>query len=107
MDKSADEIVLAEARATAHGVGPRSPKLRMFGMPKSDGWPIERVVNLMAGTVVIVTLSLGCELSKRWRLITGFVDVNLIMDATVGWCPSSVILHHLRVPTAAERGKAS
>ncbi len=45
----------------------------------------------------------GCERSKRWRLLTGFVGVNLIMDAVVGWCPSSVVLHRLGVPTAAER----
>ncbi|MDA8076235.1 MAG: DUF2892 domain-containing protein [Actinomycetota bacterium] len=75
----------------------------MFDMPKPQGWTIERVVNLMAGAVVLVTLILGCERSKRWRLLTGFVGVNLIMDAAVGWCPSSVVLHHLGVPTAAER----
>lgn len=44
----------------------------MFGMPKPQGWTIERVVNLMAGGVVVTTLILGCERSKRWRLLTGF-----------------------------------
>lgn len=75
----------------------------MFDMPKPQGWTIERVISLMAGALVVVTLILGCERSKHWRFLTGFVGVNLIMDALVGWCPSSVVLHHLGVPTAAER----
>lgn len=81
----------------------RSLQIGMFDMPKPEGWTIERMISLMAGAVVLITLVLGRERSKRWRLLTGFVGGNLIMDATVGWCPSSVILHHLGVPTAAER----
>ncbi|MGC9220488.1 MAG: YgaP family membrane protein, partial [Solirubrobacteraceae bacterium] len=81
----------------------RSLQTGMFDMPKPQGWTIERVVSLMAGVVVLATLTLGRERSGRWRLLTGFVGANLVMDATVGWCPSSVILHHLGVPTAAER----
>lgn len=75
----------------------------MFDMPKPQGWTIERVISLMAGGMVAVTLILGRKRSRRWRLLTGFVGINLIMDAVVGWCPSSVLLHHLGVPTAAER----
>jgi len=81
----------------------RSIETGMFGMPEPQGWTIERVVNPMAGGVVIATLVLGCERSKRWRLLSGFVGANLVMDAVVGWCPSSVVLHRLGVPTAAER----
>lgn len=81
----------------------RSLQTGMFDMPKREGWTIERVISLMAGAVVLTTLILGRERSKRWRLLTGFVGVNLIMDAAVVWCPSSVVLHHLGVPTAAER----
>jgi hypothetical protein len=61
------------------------------------------VVDLWAGGVVVATLILGCERSRRWRLLTGFVGVDPIMDAVVDWCPSSVVLHHLGVPAAAER----
>lgn len=85
----------------------RSLQTGMFDMPKPQGWTIERVISLMAGAVVLVTLILGRESSRRWRLLTGFVGVNLIMDAIVGWCPSSVVLHHLGVPTAAERALAN
>lgn len=75
-----------------------------FGMPKPQGWTIERVVNLMAGGVVLITLALGREHSSRWRVLTGFVGGNLLLEAAVGWCPTSVLLHRLGIPTRAERG---
>lgn len=90
-------------RSTEEEPGTRTLQTGMFDMPKPQGWTIERVVNLMAGGVVLVTLALGRERTRRWRLLTGFVGINLVMDAAVGWCPSSVVLHHLGVPTAAER----
>jgi hypothetical protein len=77
-----------------------------FGMPKPQGWTIERLVNLMAGTMVLTTLALGRKVSSRWRILTGFVGANLLLDAAVGWCPTSVLLHHLGIPTAAERAQA-
>lgn len=72
-------------------------------MPRPQGWTIERVVSLMAGSMILITLTLGRTRSPRWRLLTGFVGANLLLDATVGWCPSSVALHQLGIPTAAER----
>jgi len=104
-DVKGDDVkgAVPDPRVTGHGDGARSLETGMFHMPKPQGWTIERVVDLMAGGVVVATLILGCERSKRWRLLTGFVGVNLIMDGVVGWCPSSVVLHHLGVPTAAER----
>jgi hypothetical protein len=75
-----------------------------FGMPKPQGWPLERVTGLIAGVVVLTTLALGRLQSSRWRILTGFVGANLILNATAGWCPASVLLHRFgRVPTVAER----
>lgn len=74
-----------------------------FGMPRLRGWTLERAIHLLAGSVVLVTLGLGREHSARWRILTGFVGANLLLDAAVGWCPTSVLLHRLGLPTAAER----
>jgi hypothetical protein len=74
-----------------------------FGMPRPHGWPIDRVVDLMAGTVVLASLILGRQHHARWRLLTGFVGANLMLNAAVGWCPMSVVLHRLGVSTTAER----
>ncbi|WP_244268954.1 MULTISPECIES: YgaP family membrane protein [Mycobacterium] len=75
------------------------------GMPKPQGWTLERVVNLLAGTVVLTSLLLGRERSRRWRALTGFVGANLLLDAAIGWCPTSLLLHRLGIPTEAERAQ--
>ncbi|WP_308012258.1 YgaP family membrane protein [Mycobacterium intracellulare] len=74
-----------------------------FQMPRPQGWTLERTLHLIAGSVVLVTLTLGRVRSKRWRILTGFVGANLLLDAAVGWCPTSVLLHRLGIPTTAER----
>lgn len=75
----------------------------VFGMPKPQGWTLERVVSLIAGAVVITTQMVGGERSARLRLFTGFVGANLLLNAAVGWCPTSLLLHRLGLPTGAER----
>lgn len=78
-----------------------------FGMPKPQGWTVERMVSLIAGTVVFGTQILGGARSAWLRVFTGWVGVNLLLNATVGWCPASVLLHRLGVPTAAERAQGT
>ncbi|OBK64289.1 hypothetical protein A5653_23280 [Mycobacterium colombiense] len=74
-----------------------------FGMPIPQGWTIERLVSLLAGTVVIATQVAGGPGSARLRVLTGWVGVNSVLNAIVGWCPMSVLLHRLGVRTVAER----
>ena len=49
-----------------------------FGMPKPQGWTLERAVHLLAGSVVLASLLLGQKYSPRWRVLTiasrGLVD---------------------------------
>jgi len=73
-----------------------------FGMPRPQGWTLERIILALAGSVVLATLALGRTHSARWRILTGFVGANLLLDAAVGWCPTSVLLHRLGVPTESE-----
>lgn len=73
-----------------------------FGMPRQQGWPLERIIHAVAGSVVLVSLALGRGHRARWRILTGFVGANLLLDAAVGWCPTSVLLHRFGVPTASE-----
>ncbi|MBS4729301.1 DUF2892 domain-containing protein [Mycobacterium sp. SM1] len=75
-------------------------------MPKPQGWTLERIEHLLAGTVVLTTLALGRKHSGRWRMLTAFVGANLLLDAAAGWCPTGVVLHRLGVPTAAERAQS-
>lgn len=63
------------------------------------GWPIERLVPVLGGAVVTTGLVLGEIHSPRWRLLAGFAAANLALYGTVGWCPASLALHRLGVPS--------
>jgi putative Ca2+/H+ antiporter (TMEM165/GDT1 family) len=60
----------------------------------------------MSGIVVLVTLTLARR-HARWRIVTGFVGANLLLNAAMGWCPMSILLHRLGISTAAERALGS
>lgn len=68
----------------------------------SRPWTIERVVPLIAGTVVLVSLVLATTFSTWWLLLTAFVALNLLLYSAVGWCPASLIMHRLGLPRQCE-----
>jgi hypothetical protein len=55
-------------------------------------WPLERVLFLMAGTMVTLSAVLAAALSPWFLLLTAFVGVNLLAFATLGACGASLIL---------------
>lgn len=71
-------------------------------MLNSSAWPLERVLNLMAGAIVVTSLALARRCSRRWRLLTLATGTNLILNGSVGWCPPSALLHRLGVRTQCE-----
>lgn len=56
---------------------------------------IERVVLLVAGTMVLLSLVLGVYVGQAWLLLTAFVGINLIISAIFRFCPMVVILKKL------------
>lgn len=69
-------------------------------------WPIERLVILLAGAVTLLTLLLGRRHNPRWRLMTGFIASNLVAQATIGWCPASLLMRWLGFRRAIDRACA-
>lgn len=69
-------------------------------------WPIERLVILLAGSVTLLTLLLGRRHDPRWRLMTGFIATNLVAQATIGWCPASLLMRWLGFRRAIDRAGA-
>ncbi|WP_409429243.1 DUF2892 domain-containing protein [Mycobacterium sp. SMC-11] len=65
---------------------------------------MERVLHLMAGTVVLVSSTLAHFVSPLWLILTGFVGFSLLLDAFLGWCPASLVLYRLGIRTSAECG---
>jgi hypothetical protein len=50
---------------------------------------------MMAGTFVIMSLSLGYFVHEAWFLFTGFVGLNLLQSAFTKWCLAESIIKRL------------
>ncbi len=58
---------------------------------------IERIIRIMAGSFVLLSLALGVEESplfvSRWFLVfTAFVGFNLLQSGFTGFCPPEKLL---------------
>ncbi len=68
------------------------------------GWPLERALFALAGTMTGLSAVLSAVVSPWFLLLTGFVAVNQLLFASVGDCPASLILRHgFGAKRAAER----
>ena len=52
----------------------------------------ERIVRLVAGTFVLISLILGWFVSPYFFLFTAFVGLNLFQSSLTQWCPLDNIL---------------
>ena len=62
----------------------------------------ERIVRLVAGTFILLSLALGLLHSSYWFLFTGFVGLNLFQSAFTKWCLMDDILRKANVKSEAE-----
>ena len=70
----------------------------------SQGWPLERILFALAGTMTGLSALLSALVSPWFLLLTGFVAVNQLLFVSVGNCPASLILRHVfGVKAACER----
>jgi Protein of unknown function (DUF2892) len=65
---------------------------------------VERLLRLIAGIFVLVTLALGHWVSAWWYLFTVFVGLNLLQSGLTNWCPMMSILRWFGVPEAVKPG---
>ena len=66
---------------------------------ESRGWPLERVLFALAGTVTLLSVLLVVIVSPWFLVLTAFVGVNQWLYVVVGACPASLVLgrvFHLR-----------
>jgi len=52
----------------------------------------ERLIRVIAGTFVTVSVALGYWVSPYWFLFTAFVGLNLFQSGITGWCLMEDIL---------------
>lgn len=56
------------------------------------GWPMERVLFAMAGTVTLLSALLAAVVSPWFLLLTAFVGINQWLYVLVAACPASLVL---------------
>jgi hypothetical protein len=61
---------------------------------------VERGLRLMAGMMVLLSLSLAYFLSPYWLWLTVFVGLNLLQSAFTNWCPAVAILRAIGLKDA-------
>jgi hypothetical protein len=67
----------------------------------------ERIVRLVAGSFILLSLALGLLHSPYWFFFTGFVGLNLFQSALTKWCLMDDILRKANVKSEAEMLSAS
>ena len=55
----------------------------------------ESCIRLLAGILVLTSITLGHFVSSWWLLLGVFVGVNLIQSVFTGFCPAETFLHRL------------
>jgi hypothetical protein len=69
---------------------------------QTRGWPLERILFALAGTMTLLSALLAATVSPWFLLLTAFVGVNQWLYVTVGGCPASVVLGRLGVGAHSE-----
>ncbi|MFY9487906.1 MAG: DUF2892 domain-containing protein [Solirubrobacterales bacterium] len=56
------------------------------------GWPLERALFALAGTMTLLSAALAALASPWFLLLTAFVGVNQWLYVAFGACPASLVL---------------
>ncbi|MEU1431628.1 DUF2892 domain-containing protein [Nocardia sp. NPDC005746] len=67
-------------------------------MTATRRWTIDRIVPVLAATMVLLSIALVLAFSPWWLLLTTFVAANLLLYGFAGWCPVTLLLRRLGVP---------
>ncbi|HWG21519.1 MAG TPA: DUF2892 domain-containing protein [Terracidiphilus sp.] len=62
---------------------------------------VERGLRLIAGAMVLISLTLAYFVSKNWLWLTAFVALNLMQSAFTNWCPAAVMLRAIGLKDAS------
>lgn len=58
---------------------------------------IDRAVFALAGTLVLVSVTLATLVSTWWLVLAAFVGANLLQSSITGFCPAALILRRFGV----------
>ncbi len=61
---------------------------------------VERMVRILAGVMVPLSLALAHFYSLNWLWLTAFVGLNLLQSGFTNWCPAMSILRAMGLKDA-------
>lgn len=70
----------------------------------SQEWDTERVLEVNASLLILLSSYLGIKTSRFWFILTGTAAVFMLQHALQGWCPSLPFIRKWGVRTADEIG---
>jgi hypothetical protein len=53
---------------------------------------LENAIRVLAGSFVLVSVTLGLLLHPGWLALAAFVGLNLIQSAFTGFCPAEIVM---------------
>lgn len=56
---------------------------------------LENSIRLMAGTLTLISVTLGYFVSPYWFLLTAFVGFNLVQSSFTKFCPAELVFDRL------------
>ena len=62
---------------------------------------IDRLLRIIAGAFILLSLALAHWVNPKWLYFTAFVGLNLFQSGFTNWCPMIAILKKLGVPAVA------
>lgn len=60
---------------------------------------VDRLLRLIAGVFVLLSVLLAVKVNINWLWFTAFVGANLFQSGFTNWCPMMFFLQKLGVPT--------
>jgi len=77
--------------------------------PEGNVMTVNRIVRIVAGFFVLLSLALGVEASPlfvnvNWLWFTAFVGANLFQSGFTTFCPLDIVLRKLGVPETRRSG---
>jgi len=59
---------------------------------------IERALRLLAGVMILLSVTLAHFVHPGWLILTAFVGANLLQSALTNWCPAVWLFKKLGLP---------
>lgn len=63
----------------------------------------DRIIRRFAGVFILLSVTLGWFVDRRWLLFTGFVGLNLLQSSFTSFCPLEKILARFGFPCCRTR----